>query len=173
MWGPPHLHIVAIRVGDPPSDRTHPPAGAAPTRAAYPVRLLRQVVLLPPTDPDPAETARREVELVPEWRPGVAGVAGWSDYGWAALSVAAEHPEIERLVLLAVPVREGVEIPEIGAKTLLLFGTEDERTGSKAARWWKQQIPHARIEMCPRQRHDLLATRWPRALSHLAPGTLR
>ncbi len=130
-------------------------------------------MLLPPTDPDPAETARREVELVAAWKPGVAGVAGWSEHGWEALRVAAEHPEVERLVLLAMPIREGVDVPQIAAKTLLLFGTDDERTGSKAARWWKKRVPHARIEMCLGQRHDLLRSRWPRVLSHLAPGTLR
>jgi pimeloyl-ACP methyl ester carboxylesterase len=135
--------------------------------------VSRRIVLLPPGDPDPAETARRDAELVPAWEPGVVGVAGWSEHGWEALRLAVEHPEIERLVLLAAPIREDAEVPEIRAKTLLLFGTEDDRTGSKAARWWKQQIPRARFEMCPGQGHDLLAARWPRVLSHVAPGTLR
>lgn len=134
---------------------------------------MRRIVLLPPVDPDAAETARRDVELVPAWERGVVGVAGWSEQGWDALQIAAEHPDIERLVLLATPVRETAAVPPVDAKTLLLFGTDDERTGSKAARWWKQQIPHARIEMCPGLGHDLLAVRWPRVLSHLAPGTLR
>jgi pimeloyl-ACP methyl ester carboxylesterase len=134
---------------------------------------MRRVVLLPPLDPDPAETARREVELMPGWEPGVLGVAGWSEDGWQALELAAEHPEVERLVLLSTPVREDATVPPIEAKTLLLFGMDDERTGSKAARWWKTQIPHARMEMCPRLGHDLLAAKWPRVLSHLAPSTLR
>ena len=101
------------------------------------------------------------------------GAAGWSDYGWEAVRLAVEHPGIERLVLLAVPVDEDAEVPEIAAKTLLLYGAKDERTGSRAARWWKEQIPHARIEMSPALGHDLLAPRWPRVLSHLVPGTLR
>jgi pimeloyl-ACP methyl ester carboxylesterase len=130
-------------------------------------------VLLPPTDPDPAETRRRQLELVHAWEDGVVGAAGWSDHGWEAVRLAAEHPEIERLALLAVPVDEDAEVPEIAAKTLLLFGAKDERTGSRAARWWKEQIPHARIEISPGLGHDLLAPRWPRVLSHLAPGTLR
>ena len=134
---------------------------------------MRRILLLPPVDPDPAETARREVELVPARDPGVTGVAGWSEHGWDALEIAAEHPEIERLVLLATPVRADQPVPAVQAKTLLLFGTADELTGSKAARWWKEQIPHARIELSPGLGHDLLAARWPRALSHLAPGTLR
>jgi len=134
---------------------------------------MRRVVLLPPADPDPAETARREVALVASWEPGVVGVAGFSDRGWDAVRLAAEHPEIERLVLLATPIDEDATVPEIEAKTLLLFGAKDERTGSRAARWWKERIPHARIEMAPALGHDLLAARWERTLSHLAPGTLR
>ena len=131
-------------------------------------------MLLPPSDPDPNETSRREVELVPSWEDGVVGAAGWSEFGWEAVRLAAEHPEIERLVLLAVPAGEDAEaVPEIAAKTLLLFGAKDERTGSRAARWWKEQIPHARIEMSPGLGHDLLVPRWPRVLRHLAPGTLR
>lgn len=103
----------------------------------------------------------------------MSGVAGWSDHGWEALRIASEHPEIERLVLLSTPVPHWSDVPPITAKTLLLFGAGDERTGSKAARWWKTQIPHARLEMSPRAGHDLLAERWPRTLSHLAPGTVR
>ena len=64
-------------------------------------------------------------------------------------------------------------MPPVGAKTLLLFGMDDERSGSKAARWWKKQIPHTRVEMCPGLGHDLLAARWLRVLSRLAPDTLR
>jgi len=134
---------------------------------------IRRIVLLPSGDPDPIETARRNVELLASWEPGVVAVAGSSDAGWDAVRLAAEHPDVERLVLIATPMRNGADVPAIAAKTLVLFGTDDERTGSKAARWWKQQIPHARLEMCPGQGHDLLATRWARVLSHLAPRTLR
>lgn len=134
---------------------------------------MRRVLLLPCMDPDPVHTARREVKLVCAWEPGTTAVAGWSDDAWQALHIAAQHPEVERLVLLAPPVRELAVVPAVEAKTLLLFGVDDERTGSTAARWWKKQIPHARVEMTPRLGHDLLAPRWPRVLSHLAPGTLR
>ena len=135
--------------------------------------MARRVILLPPGDPDPAETARREVELLTAWEEGVVGIAGWSDHGWEAVRLAAQHPEVERLVLLATPVDEDAQVPEIAAKTLLLYGMEDVRTGSRGARWWKKQIPHARIEMVPGEGHDLLLPRWPRVLRHLAPGTLR
>ena len=134
---------------------------------------VRRVILFPAGDPDPAETVRCDVELVARWDADVVGVAGWSEHGWDAVQLAGAHPEIERLVLLATPIDEERAVPEIAAKTLLLFGVKDERTGSRAARWWKEQIPHARIEMSPVLGHDLLADRWSRALSHLAPGTLR
>ena len=130
-------------------------------------------MLLPAKDPDPVETRHRDVELVAAWEDGVVGVAGWSDYGWEAVRLAAAHPEIERLVLLAVPADENAVVPEIAAKTLLLFGAADERTGARAARWWKAQIPRARVEMSPGLGHDLLGPRWSRTLGHLAPGTLR
>jgi pimeloyl-ACP methyl ester carboxylesterase len=139
----------------------------------YRALVARRVVLFPPGDPDPAETARRDVELLTVWDKGVAGVAGWSDHGWEAVRLLGEHPEVERLVLLATPVDEDADVPEISAKTLLLFGAADERAGSRAARWWKKQIPHARIEMSPGRGHDLLLPMWPRVLRHLAPGTLR
>ena len=135
--------------------------------------VSRRILLLPPSDPDPFETARRDVELLPAWERGVVGIAGWSDLGWEALRLAAEHSEVERLVLVGTPIREGEDVPEVAAKTLLLFGTADERTGSKAARWWKRQIPHARFEMVVGDGRDLLATTWPRVLGHLAPGTIR
>ena len=77
-------------------------------------------------------------------------------------------------MLLATPIDEAAEVPEIAAKTLLLFGAADERTGTRAARWWKERIPHARIEMSPgRGHHDLLPALWPRVLRHLAPRSLR
>ena len=131
------------------------------------------ILLLPPGDPGPAETARRDVELVDAWRPGVNGVAGWSTHGWDALRLAADHPEIERLVLLATPPLDA-EVPEVTAKVLLLYGTVDERTGAKVARWWKEQLGGTpRIEMSPARGHDLLEPLWPRVLSFLAPRTLR
>src|SRR5262249_55974354 len=140
------------------------PAAASGTRARsrgeatpeYRAAVARRVVLLPPGDPDHAETARRDVQLLAGWEQGVGGVAGWPRHGWDAVRIAVEHPEVERLVLLATPVDEDADVPEIAAKTLLLFGTADEGTGSRAARWWKRQIPHARIEMSPGGGHDLL-----------------
>lgn len=132
------------------------------------------MLLLPPEDPDRAETERRDVELLTDWEPGVVGIAGWSDHGWEAVRLAGEHPEVERLVLLGTPIDESADVPEIAAKTLLLFGTADERAGSSTARWWKERIPQARIEMSPGRGHDdLLLPLWPRVLRHLAPGSLR
>ena len=89
-------------------------------------------MLVPAMDPDPAETARRDVELVEKWEEGVVGVAGWTDHGWKAVRLASDHPEVERLALLAVPIPEVAHVSEIAAKTLLLFGAADDRTGSRA-----------------------------------------
>lgn len=58
-------------------------------------------MLLPPGDSDRAETARRDIELLEVREKGVVGVAGWSRHGWDAVRIAGEHPEVERLVLLA------------------------------------------------------------------------
>jgi pimeloyl-ACP methyl ester carboxylesterase len=136
--------------------------------------VTRRILLLPAAgDPDPAETARRDVELVAAWTPGVTGVAGRWEAGWEALRLAGEHPEIERLVLLGTP-RLAAEVAPVAAKTLLLYGTKDERAGSRDARWWKAQLGDARIEMSPGRGHDdLLPGLWPRVLSFLAPGALR
>jgi pimeloyl-ACP methyl ester carboxylesterase len=136
--------------------------------------VARRILLLPAAgDPDPAETARRDVELVTAWAPGVVGVAGRSEAGWDALRLAAAHPEIERLVLLGTP-RGREDVAPVPAKTLLLYGTTDEHAGAKDARWWKAQLGDARIEMSPgRGRDDLLPGLWPRVLSFLAPGALR
>lgn len=132
--------------------------------------MTRRILLLPGPDPDPAETARRDVELVAAWEPGVTGVAGWADAGWEALRLAAGRPEIERLVLLGTPHREE-DVVTIDAKTLLLYGTKD---GSADARRWKARLGSARIEMSPgRGLDDLLPALWPRVLSFLAPGSLR
>ena len=54
--------------------------------------VVSRVLLLPCVDPDAVETVRRDVELVSAWIPGIAGVAGWSEGGWEALQLAAEHP---------------------------------------------------------------------------------
>ena len=89
------------------------------------------------------------------------------------MRIAAKHPEIERLVLLATPIDERAVVPEMAAKTLLLYGAKGERGGASAARWWKARIPSGRVEMSPGLGDDLLGERWSRALSHRAPGTLR
>ena len=100
---------------------------------------------------------------------------GWSDGGYAALELAAAHPDdVDRLVLVAVPAPDDrgppPELALVSAKTLLLFGNADPRTGSAHARWWKSQLPGARLEMVPGGGHDLLGPMWGRILAHAAPG---
>jgi hypothetical protein len=118
----------------------------------------RAVAVFPFHDPDPAETARRNVELV---RGGDVVAA----YGFGAEGLeAARLPGLERLVLVAVPEED---LPPITAKTLLVYEV------AKDARWWKERIEDSRIEMSPPRDIDLRTRTWKRALSHLAPGSLR
>lgn len=123
-------------------------------------------------DPDPEQTARRDVDLVDEWRDDTRGVVGWSDGGGRALEVAAAHPELERLVLVSLPFPDDglpERIDAITAKTLLLFGSADPRTGSSHGTRWQAALPDARLEMCPGLDHDVLVPMWKRVVSFLAP----
>lgn len=128
-------------------------------------------------DPGPTLTEQRQVRLVDRWDDTVVGVAGWSTGGLAALGEAADHPELERLALISTPFVEqdlaDVPIEAVAAKTLLLFGSDDPRTGSRHGRSWKKRLATARLEMVPEGGHDLLVPMWSRVLSHLTPGRAR
>ena len=126
-------------------------------------------------DPDPGETAQRDLRLVPEWEPDTAGVVGWSTGGWEALALAAGNPDLPRLVIASLPFAEEapVDLSAVTAKTLLLFGAADPETGSSHGRRWQQRLPNARLEMVPGGDHDLLMPMWRRILSHLAPRRQR
>ena len=67
----------------------------------------------------------------------------------------------------------GFEPRDVGAKALLVFGAADPAVGAAHARWWKDALPDARIEMAPGAGHLVLLPLWGRVLSHLAPGSLR
>lgn len=127
-------------------------------------------------DPDPAETHRREIDLrgaAP--RAGSFAVVGWRQAGEKAAALAANYGDrVDRLVLCATPIPadEKFELKTIAAKTLLLHGAADPDAPSKAARWWKNQIPGARVEMVPRAGSEIITTFWKRVLSHAAPGSL-
>ena len=123
-----------------------------------------------PTDPGPAETAERGVEVVFEWDGTATGIVGFGEGGRHAVELAAANPtRVERLVLVSTEPAE--EAPaSVDAKTLLLFGSLDG--GQRRATWWKNRIG-GRIEMVPRGGHEILAQVWPRVLSHLAPGSTR
>ena len=140
--------------------------------------MARRVLLCLPSgtaliDPDPDETARRDVELATEWGGSAAGIIGWSEGGWTAVDLAAQHGDlVVRLVLVSTPVPgEGAAAPSaVTAKTLLLYGSRDG--GNAQARWWQNAVG-GRIEMLPGEGRDILGRVWARALSHVAPGRLR
>ena len=96
----------------------------------------RRIVLCLPAktrfyDPTPEETAKRDVELSASWDGTPAGVVGFAEGGWAALTLAAKHQQlVDRLVLVSAPAPgtepTTIDLEPIEAKTLLLFGTRDE-----------------------------------------------
>ena len=124
-------------------------------------------------DPDPEQTHKRGVRLVNEWDENVIGVAGWSSGGLEALALAVEHEDLARLVIMSTPYpaepNADSDLTKVMAKTLLLFGSADPSTGHSHGSRWQKQLPNARLEMVPGAGHDLLAAKWGRVLSHLAP----
>ena len=129
-------------------------------------------------DPDPAQTARRDIDLRSSPPPGGFAVVGWRLAGRQAASLAAsEASRVDRLVLCCVPapIDEPLDFDpaEIAAKTLLLFGQHDPDAPSRHARWWKDRIADARVEMVPRSSSEIIGTMWKRILSHAAPNTSR
>lgn len=67
----------------------------------------------------------------------------------------------------------GFDPADVTARPLLVYGAADPVVGTAHARWWKDALPAARIEMSPRVGHLVLLPQWGRVLSHLAPGSLR
>ena len=129
-------------------------------------------------DPDPEETSRRGVELGREVGSGPFATVGWRVEGLRAAHLAATmSSRVDRLVLCCVPapidLDPGFDPGNITAKTLLLFGQADPDAPAKHARWWKDHIPVARVEMVPRAGSDIIAALWKRTLSHAAPTAPR
>lgn len=137
-------------------------------------------------DPDPELTWARGVTLLADDGAGAepdhagpVGVVGTSIAGLDALAFAARHPGlVDRVVLVSTPIPDddralGVELSQITAKTLLLFGAKDPLTGSRHGTWWQRRLPNARLEMSPDGGHELLVPGWKRTLSHLAPHCRR
>ena len=138
------------------------------------------------TDPDPELTWARGITLlagdgsgVPPDHAGPIAVVGWSATGLDAVAFAARHAKVvDRLALVATPIPAdegalGFALPDVAAKTLLLFGARDPMTGSRHGTWWQQRLANARLEMDPGGEHDLLVPKWKRVLSHLAPRCKR
>jgi hypothetical protein len=66
----------------------------------------------------------------------------------------------------------GFSVDDVHAKCLLLYGNADE-IGSAHARWYKNHLADARVEMVPKAGHLVVIPMWDRVLSHLAPGSTR
>jgi pimeloyl-ACP methyl ester carboxylesterase len=139
----------------------------------------RRIVLCLPdgavaSDPNAAETAKRDIEIAYGWDGTPAGVVGFAEGGFGAFRLAFENPElVDRLVLVSTPIPEhdgGAKT--VSAKTLLLYGSKDPAGGQAQANWWQNRLV-ARIEMVPGEGRDILERVWPRALSFLAPRSLR
>lgn len=138
---------------------------------------LSIVVCMPegvePFDPDPEETAKRDVRLTSEWDSDTGGVVGLSAGGWDALRLAADHPGLPRLVLVALPFPAEMPLDfnpsSVSAKTLLIYGTADPLTGNRHGTQWQRALQNARLEMSPGGGHDLLIPMWKRVVSHIAP----
>ena len=109
----------------------------------------------PAFDPSPALTSERDVAVV----------------------LAATYPDrVDRLVLCCVPApleAADFDPARIAAKTLLIYGQFDEDAPFAHARWWKNQVSNARVEMVPRRGSDIIDVMWKRVLSHAAPHTPR
>jgi pimeloyl-ACP methyl ester carboxylesterase len=69
----------------------------------------------------------------------------------------------------------GFEPRSVEVETLLLYGARDALAGASHGRWWKSQLPNARLEVVPGAGHLLVVPMWARTLSHLVPsgGKLR
>lgn len=136
----------------------------------------------------PAEVTARVIaefiESEAQHRP--VGLVGVGEAGELSIMIAAHLREsVDRLALVAVPRPEsplgGFEVGElldrIAAKTLLMNGQSDPHAASAAARWFKERMSSARIEMVPPtdapEPRLALADVWERVLSHVAPGTVR
>lgn len=128
-------------------------------------------------DPRPEETAKRDVAIVGEPPDGTFAAVGWRAAGQTAARLAATYPgRVDRLVLCCVPApfeTADFDPGQIAAKTLLLYGQFDEDAPFAHAKWWKDQLANARVEMVPRRGSDILDVVGKRILSHVAPRTIR
>jgi pimeloyl-ACP methyl ester carboxylesterase len=63
----------------------------------------------------------------------------------------------------------GFEPAAVEAETLLLYGSHDPIAGPRHGRWWRAQLPYARLEIAQGAGHLLVIPRWARVLEHLVP----
>ena len=60
-----------------------------------------------------------------------------------------------------------VELSDVQAETLCLYGAGDPVTNERHGRWWQQHLPNARLEMSPDAGHFVTIASWDRVLSYL------
>lgn len=111
-----------------------------------------------------------------------AGVVVYGRAADVALRAAVQLGDtIDRLALVAVPAPDqpldrddlGELIAGVTAKALILNGLRDEVAAAAAARWYKDHLSTARVEMVPGVAALSLSDVWARTLSHVAPRTPR
>jgi pimeloyl-ACP methyl ester carboxylesterase len=120
---------------------------------------------------------RRAIELVTDVPDGTFAAVGWRQGGIRAAALAASQPpQVDRLVLCCVPIptdESAFDVGAITAKTLLIYGQLDPEAPFRHARWWKDNLRDARIEMVPGRGSDIIDVMWKRICAHAAPHTLR
>lgn len=111
-----------------------------------------------------------------------AGIVVYGRAADVALRAAVQLGDtIDRLALVDVPAPDqpldrddlGELIAGVTAKALILNGLRDEVAAAAAARWYKDHLSTARVEMVPGVAALSLSDVWARTLSHVAPRTQR
>lgn len=119
------------------------------------------------------------IESDRELRAGVVVYGRAADVGLRAAVQLGDT--IDRLALIAVPAPDqpldrddlGELIAGVTAKALILNAQRDEVAAAAAARWYKDHLSTARVEMVPGAVALSLSDVWARTLSHVAPRTER
>ena len=138
-------------------------------------------------DPDPVQTAARNVRLIGvDWPAsgqaaadlaevldakglGPVGVVGWSAAGLTAAALAARRPDlVSRLVIAGAREPPETLAGDVAAKTLLIYAQSDPLAGPRHGRAWQRRIAGSRLETIPGASQAPIGPLWKRVLSFLA-----